>query len=122
MYREYLVSRGQRFALDREQIEQPLSRQRQRADVCASRVRDGVGDGRCRTIHGQLTNAFGTRRTVCATDLYVRDSPQGIFIGTLYKGQTLEVTDYSPSGAWAYGFAYGNVNKWGWVQNGWFCN
>jgi hypothetical protein len=71
----------------------------------------------------QVTKAWaGTRRTVCATDLYVRDAPQGIFIGTLYKGQTMEVTEYSPSGAWAYGFAYGNVNKWGWVQNGWFCN
>jgi len=64
----------------------------------------------------------GTRRTVCAQDLYVRDAPQGIFIGTLFYGQSMEVTKYSPSGEWAYGFAYGNVNKWGWVQNGWFCN
>ncbi len=63
----------------------------------------------------------GTRLTVCAQDLYVRDSPAGIFIGTLYYGQTMEVTKYSPSGEWAYGFAYGHVNKWGWVQNGWFC-
>ncbi|MFP2930698.1 hypothetical protein ACLESO_36975 [Pyxidicoccus sp. 3LG] len=62
-----------------------------------------------------------TRLTVCAVDLYVRDAPAGIFIGTLYKGQTMLVTRYSPSGDWAYGFAYGNVNKWGWVQNGWFC-
>jgi hypothetical protein len=22
---------------------------------------------------------------------------------------------------WVYGFAYGNVNAHGWVQNGWFC-
>lgn len=63
-----------------------------------------------------------TRRTICAQDLYVRDAPAGIFIGTLYYGQSIEVTKYSPSGDWAYGFAYGNVNKWGWVQNGWFCN
>lgn len=62
-----------------------------------------------------------TRLTVCAQDLYVRDAPAGIFIGTLYQGQTMEVTKYSPSGEWAYGFAYGHVNKWGWVQNGWFC-
>lgn len=62
-----------------------------------------------------------TRLTVCAQDLYVRDAPQGVFIGTLFYGQTMEVTKYSPSGEWAYGFAYGNVNKWGWVQNGWFC-
>lgn len=63
-----------------------------------------------------------TRRTVCAQTLYVRDAPAGIFIGTLYYGQSIDVTKYSPSGDWAYGFAYGNVNKWGWVQNGWFCS
>ncbi|QSQ26122.1 hypothetical protein JY651_14840 [Pyxidicoccus parkwayensis] len=70
----------------------------------------------------KVTPAYAsTRLTVCAQDLYVRDAPAGIFIGTLYQGQTMEVTEYSPSGQWAYGFAYGHVNKWGWVQNGWFC-
>lgn len=62
------------------------------------------------------------RRTVCAQNLYVRDSPMGIVIGTLYSGQSINVERYSPSGEWAYGFAYGEANKYGWVQNGWFCN
>ncbi|WP_233261436.1 hypothetical protein [Vitiosangium sp. GDMCC 1.1324] len=63
----------------------------------------------------------GTRLTVCAQSLYVRDAPAGIVIGTLYYGQTMDVQSYSPSGQWAYGFAYGQANKHGWVQNGWFC-
>ena len=61
------------------------------------------------------------RLTVCANDLYVRDAPAGVIIGTLFKGQTISVERYSPSGDWAYGFAYGHVNRHGWVQNGWFC-
>jgi hypothetical protein len=61
------------------------------------------------------------RRTVCATDLYVRDAPAGVIYGALFKGQSFSVERYSPSGDWVYGFAYGNVNRHGWVQNGWFC-
>lgn len=62
-----------------------------------------------------------TTYMVCANDLYVRATPQGVVIGTLYYGHHLRVDRYSPSGGWAYGFAYGHVNKYGWVQNGWFC-
>ncbi|HYO53134.1 hypothetical protein [Archangium sp.] len=62
-----------------------------------------------------------TRRTVCAQDLYVRTAPLGAWMGTLYRGQSFDVDHYSSDGAWVYGFAYGNVNRWGWVQNGWFC-
>jgi hypothetical protein len=62
-----------------------------------------------------------TRRTVCARDLYVREGPAGIIIGTLFYGQTFDVDHYSPSGGWVYGYAWGSCNKWGWVQNGWFC-
>jgi hypothetical protein len=68
------------------------------------------------------TDAFAlTRRTVCAQDLYVRDGPAGIVIGTLFYGETFDVDRYSPSGQWVYGYAWGHANKWGWVQNGWFC-
>lgn len=62
-----------------------------------------------------------TRLTVCAESLYVRESAAGAIIGTLFKGQTMSVERYSPSGDWAYGMAYGHVNTHGWVQNGWFC-
>jgi hypothetical protein len=61
----------------------------------------------------------GVRETVCAQDLYVRTAPLGAWTGTLYQGQTFLVEQVD--GAWVYGFAYGNINRHGWVQNGWFC-
>lgn len=62
-----------------------------------------------------------TTYRVCANDLYVRETPQGVVIGTLLYGHHMRVDRYSPSGQYAYGFAYGHANKYGWVQNGWFC-
>jgi hypothetical protein len=62
-----------------------------------------------------------TRETICADNLYVRDAPRGHMIGTLYRGETFDVERYSPSGAYAYGMAYGDVKRHGWVQRGWFC-
>ncbi|MEU5708742.1 MULTISPECIES: hypothetical protein [Streptomyces] len=61
----------------------------------------------------------GVRETVCASDLYVRTDPGGAWMGTLYKGQTFLVE--SKQSSWAYGFAYGDINRHGWVQDGWFC-
>jgi hypothetical protein len=62
-----------------------------------------------------------TRMHVCAQDLYVRESAAGRAIGTLYQGDTFDVERYSPSGAWAYGMAYGHVNQHGWVEASWLC-
>jgi hypothetical protein len=62
-----------------------------------------------------------TRKTICARDLYVRSAPAGAIIGTLFTGNSFDVERYSPSGDWVYGYAWGHVNAWGWVQNGWFC-
>lgn len=59
--------------------------------------------------------------TVCAQNLYVRYIPQGVVIGTLYKGDHFAIDHYSPTRQYVYGHAYGNVHKDGWVQNGWFC-
>lgn len=64
---------------------------------------------------GQL----GVRETVCAQSLYVRTQPLGAWMGTLYQGQTFLVEQLD--GSWVYGFAYGDINRHGWVQNGWFC-
>lgn len=61
------------------------------------------------------------RKTICAQNLYVREQPNGRAIGTLYYGQTFDLERYSPSGAYAYGYAFGHVNAHGWVQSGWFC-
>ncbi|WP_411086030.1 hypothetical protein [Streptomyces sp. 061-3] len=71
---------------------------------------------------GPAQAANGTicqRETVCAQDLYVRPDPGGAWTGTLYKGQTFTVE--SKQSGWAYGFAYGDINRHGWVQDGWFC-
>jgi hypothetical protein len=61
----------------------------------------------------------GERMTVCAQTLDLRTAPLGPWQGTLYHGQTFLVE--SLDGDWVYGFAYGDINRDGWVQNGWFC-
>ncbi|MEV0780896.1 hypothetical protein [Streptomyces sp. NPDC050428] len=61
----------------------------------------------------------GQRETVCADSLFVRTEPLGAWMGTLYRPQTFDVERIQ--GGWAYGFAYGNINRKGWVQDGWFC-
>lgn len=63
---------------------------------------------------------IGERETVCAQSLYVRTSPGGAWMGTLYYGQTFLVEGPRSSG-YIYGFAYGHINRRGWVQDGWFC-
>jgi hypothetical protein len=65
--------------------------------------------------------ASATVRQICAQDLYVRQQPAGVMIGTLYYHDNFDFERYSPSGQWAYGHAYGNVHRNGWVQAGWFC-
>jgi hypothetical protein len=61
----------------------------------------------------------GERETVCAESLAVRTAPVGAWMGTLTHPQTFLVKEVR--GDWVYGFAYGHVNRNGWVQNGWFC-
>lgn len=89
------------------------------------RLTAAVATAAALTAVGVATNApaasAAERHTVCASDLYVREQPQGRAIGTLYNGQTFDVERYDDSAQWAYGMAYGNVNAHGWVQNGWFC-
>lgn len=62
----------------------------------------------------------GERETICADSLTLRrTAPHGAWDGDLRRGQTFFVE--SGSGEWLYGFAYGDLNRRGWVQNGWFC-
>ncbi|NJP47106.1 hypothetical protein [Actinacidiphila epipremni] len=68
---------------------------------------------------GAANGTVGVRETVCAQDLYVRTEPLGAWQGTLFQGQTFLVEQVD--GSWVYGFAYGDINRHGWVQNGWFC-
>ena len=62
-----------------------------------------------------------TRRHVCAQDVYLREQPEGVSIGLLNNGDTFDQERLSPSGAWAYGMAYGSANKHGWVMESALC-
>ena len=69
-------------------------------------------------------NDHGRRMSICAESLAVRHSPGGGAFAYLHKPQTFLVKDAGQAefgGGWVYGFAYGNVNAHGWIQNGWFC-
>jgi len=61
----------------------------------------------------------GQREVVCAQSLSVRTEPLGAWMGSLSYPETFYVKEVR--GEWVYGFAYGHVNRNGWVQNGWFC-
>jgi hypothetical protein len=89
-----------------------------RAAVAAAVVAAGL------TVSAAPAQAYsggtvGERETVCAETLFVRTSPGGAWLGTLYRGQTFLVEKISSG--WDYGFAYGYINHHGWVQDGWFC-
>jgi hypothetical protein len=72
-------------------------------------------------------NREGSRMAVCADDILVRSSPGGGPIGgphILRRPQTFLVQYAGAAefgGEWVYGFAYGDVNAHGWIQNCWFC-
>ncbi|MFP8940381.1 hypothetical protein ACLIYM_02950 [Streptomyces fenghuangensis] len=68
--------------------------------------------------------SIGKRLTICAQDLGVRHSKGGTPFAHLTSGQTFTVehVDLEFGSEWVYGFAWGNVNARGYVQNGWFCN
>jgi hypothetical protein len=61
-------------------------------------------------------------REVCAKSTYVRHTPNLVMIGTLFKDQKIKVTRYDTSGKHAFGFAYGHVNKRGWVKSADLCD
>lgn len=62
---------------------------------------------------------MATRYYVCAQSLTVRSTPGGSIIGTLYYGNTFD--EYGREGAWSRGYAYGNVNKVGYVLTQYLC-
>jgi hypothetical protein len=71
-------------------------------------------------VPAQAANGtVGQRETVCADSLSVRTAPNGAWMGVLHHPQTFLVQE--DHGSWVFGFAYGDINRNGWVQNGWFC-
>jgi hypothetical protein len=61
-----------------------------------------------------------TRRHVCADSLYVRDSHM-VVIGTLYRGHTFDIYRSQTDNYTVYGYAWGYVNKWGYVYPQYLC-
>ncbi len=58
----------------------------------------------------------GERVRVGVDRLVVSERPNEVYLGRLEKGQSMKVRKLSASGKYAYGFAYGNANKMGWVR------
>jgi hypothetical protein len=56
------------------------------------------------------------KHTVTAEQTYVFKQAGKIFDGTLFKGETFKVERISKSGKFAYGMAYGHVNRHAWIK------
>ena len=56
------------------------------------------------------------KHTVKAESTYVFKKAGKIFDGTLFKGETFKVKRLSKSGKYAYGMAYGHVNRHVWID------
>lgn len=70
---------------------------------------------------GFRNGRIGVRETICADSLYFRTAPHdGAFDGNMWRPQTFRV-EGPRVGNYIYGFAYGEINRYGWVQDGWFC-
>ncbi len=70
---------------------------------------------------GRRNGRVGVRETICADSLYFRSAPHdGAFDGNMWHPQTFLV-EGPKVGNYVYGFAYGQINRRGWVADGWFC-
>ncbi|MEP6953829.1 MAG: hypothetical protein ABI950_07205 [Solirubrobacteraceae bacterium] len=56
------------------------------------------------------------RAHVAVKSTYVYERAGVLFTGTMFKGNTFKVERLSPSGRWAYGMAYGHVNRHAWIS------
>jgi hypothetical protein len=56
------------------------------------------------------------KHSVTAESTYVYKQAGKIFDGTLFKGETFKVERISKSGKFAYGMAYGHVNRHAWIK------
>ena len=77
-----------------------------------------VGIGAASVPAASMAKANGPgKHTVVAKSTYTfHVGPAVGFDGTLFKGETFKVSRLSPSGQWAYGYAYGHVNRKAWVK------
>jgi hypothetical protein len=75
----------------------------------------------CGALAGAATPAVAAdpptgMRKVCVQSAYVYVEPARGWQGVLDRGQRFRVRRYSPSGRWAYGRAYGQINRNGWIK------
>lgn len=56
------------------------------------------------------------KASVAVKSTYVYVKPGIVFTGTMFKKETFKVERLSPSGKWAYGMAYGHVNRHAWIS------
>jgi hypothetical protein len=64
---------------------------------------------------GSATATTSGTYKVTPSKLNVYEEPATRYEGVLFKGETFKVKKLSASGKYAYGMAYGHVNKMGWV-------
>jgi hypothetical protein len=62
------------------------------------------------------------RLRVCAAHLKVDLEPDQHWTGTLDRHESFRVSKRSDSGKYAYGFAYGHINRMGWVRSSGLCD
>ena len=67
-------------------------------------------------------SAAGMRASVCAQQLELNKTPNQGRDGVLAKGESFRVRKLNRSGKYAYGLAYGNINRLGWVSAAGLCN
>jgi hypothetical protein len=60
--------------------------------------------------------ATGPGKHTVNQEAYVTTQAGKNFSGTMFKGQTFKVKRLSKSGKYAYGFAYGQVNRHVWIE------
>ena len=86
--------------------------------ITALGVTVAIAAGSAAAPASSLAKATGNGRyTVKTASTYTfhKGPHQGID-GTLFKGNTFKVQRLSPSRKWAYGMAYGHVNRHAWVK------
>src|SRR4051812_39756506 len=81
-------------------------------------VTAAIAGGAAAAPAASLADATGAGRyTVSSEATYTfHKGPHRGFDGTLFRGETIKVKRLSPSGRWAYGMAYGHVNRHAWVR------
>jgi hypothetical protein len=83
-----------------------------------------LADGLCDVETARAATAgrlVGDRVPVCAESLELNREPNVGREGVLRSGETFAVRELSDSGKYAYGFAYGDINRVGWVLTDWLC-